>query len=215
MLELFAKLSNFFLLIANILLVIATGLLWRATLSLKKTSDLQFVIYLIAGFQNEWHSRVTRLMRRYLSEKKFITKLNEAIKEGYNREINYTDITQLLDPPANLNGALDKFKECLDKDIFCDPAKKDPLFTSYEALDHVLISFDRLALVRDKPLAIHVIKQYEPPIRDLKDVLQAFIAVTIALTKDEKKRISKKIIYFSYISFVLPIELFLNYVRRA
>lgn len=180
------------LIFVTVLLVIATFLLCKVTKLLKDTADLQLTTSLTGAFQDEWHSRVTRLMREYLSEKKFFNKFNKAIKEAYERDISYTNIAQLLEPPPDLDDALNKFKQCLNNDIFHDPATKSSLFTTHEALNQVLVIFDRLALVRNEPQAIKIIKQYKPPIRDLKDVLQAFIAVRITLTKDEEKKNFKK-----------------------
>ena len=60
-----------------------------------------------------------------------------------------------------------------------------PLFSAYEALDKVLLSFDRLAILCDKPQAMNkFIKKYKPPLHDLKDILQALIAVRIVLAKE-------------------------------
>jgi len=56
----------------------------------------------------------------------------------------------------------------------------------------VLITLDRLAMVRDRPQAVAFIRGYEPPIRYLKDILLAFIAVQINFQPEIERKNYKK-----------------------
>ena len=127
-------------------------------------------------------------MRDYLHSTDFENVLNEAIKLGYAIKISYKEIGQLLNR-SELKGSyidserLKKFEDYLKDAKYTDPL--DPsksLFSAYQAVYEVLLSFDRLAVVRDDPFMMEkCIIRYKPPIRDLSSVLQAFIAVRILL----------------------------------
>jgi hypothetical protein len=167
--------------------------IWRAT-------QLQFVASMAVGFQNEWHNPRAVLMRDYLHSAELQGVLNNAIKEAYGTPIPYTYIPRLLDR-TELKGSdtdqlrLEKFDTYLkgDKAKYkdpCDPSKT--LFVAYQALYEVLLSFDRLAVVRDQRFMMKKwIKRYKPPIRDLAPVLQAFIAVRSLLRPPDLRNYKK------------------------
>jgi hypothetical protein len=179
--------------IVTIFLVIATVLLWRATHHLYEIAKSQLAISTIIAFQGDWHSIRTRLMRRYLSDEKFKKTFKKGIKKSYGKTINFTKIEQLLKVPKTISSkSLEKFRECLEQDIYIDRATGKPLFTAYEAVDYMLLIWDRLAVIRDNNEAAKIIKTYKPPIKDLKDVLQAFISIRITLTIDKEEKNYKK-----------------------
>ena len=186
------NLSNFFLAIATVLLVVVTYYL-------KKATDLQYIASMTVAFQNEWHSRIASSMRDFLHSNNFKNLFNNAITEAFGKEIDYNKINKLLDR-AELIGndkdseRLSKFETPLRKYIYENPVKPgESLFTAYEAIYQVLLSFDRLALLRDEPkLMKKFIIKYKPPIRDLSTILQAFIAIRILLREDKMMKNYKK-----------------------
>jgi predicted nucleic acid-binding protein len=153
---------------------------------------------MMSAFQNEWHSQRAVMMRDYLHSKEFENLLNKAISKAYGKNISYENIDQLL-TDSELKGRakkannLTKFESRLKNEKYPDPSNPNQfLFTAYQALNEVLLSFDRLAIVRDDELMMDkFIKRYTPPIRDLSTVLQAFIAVRIMLRDDFFKNYKK------------------------
>jgi len=179
--------------ISNILLVIVTVLLVVVTYYLKKATDLQSVASMTAAFQNEWHSRIATLMRDYLHSETFNGVFNAAIESAYSKTIDYNNIDELLSC-NELNGTgTTKFEKCLREAKYENPLRPgEYLFTAYEAVCQVLLSFDRLAVLRDEPQIMKkFIIKYKPPIRDLAPILQAFIAIRILL-REPKFRNYKK-----------------------
>jgi len=186
--QILERMMTLFTSISNILLVIVTGLLVVVTYYLKKATDLQSVTSMTVAFQNEWHSRTATLMRDYLQSETFNDVFNAAIESAYGKSLAYEDIDKLLSS-NELNGIgadrerLAKFEKCLREAKYEDPLKPgDYLFTAYEAVYQVLLSFDRLAVLRDEPqIRKKFIIKYKPPIEELAPILQAFIAVRILL----------------------------------
>ncbi|MGB2754587.1 MAG: hypothetical protein WBD75_01810 [Phycisphaerae bacterium] len=184
--------------ISNILLVIVTVLLVVVTYYLKKATDLQSVTSMTVAFQNEWHSRIATLMRDYLHSETFNDVFNAAIESAYGKSLDYKNIDKLLSR-NELNGIgtnrerLTKLENCLREAKYEDPLRPgEPLFSAYEAVYQVLLSFDRLAVLRDEPQIMKkFIIKYKPPIRDLAPILQAFIAIRILL-REPKFRNYKK-----------------------
>ena len=80
----------------SIILSFSSILLCVITYLLKRTADLQFVMSLMAAFQNEWHSRITILMLTALRSDFLKKAFNEAIEEAYGCSMNYQHICRLL-----------------------------------------------------------------------------------------------------------------------
>lgn len=183
---------------SNILMAVATAVIALLTHYVRKSTQMQFVASMTAAFQNEWHNPRAALMRDYLHSMGFKDTLNKAIHAAYETSIDYKNIYSLLQT-SELKGSaikterLEKFESCLKEATYpdpLDPAK--PLFTAYQAIYEVLLSFDRLAVVRDAPQMMEkFIIRYRPPIRDLALPLQAFIAVRIVLRENDLKNYKK------------------------
>lgn len=170
----------------------------------KKAADLQVTSTSLVAFQNAWQERNAILMRQWIHSKTFrvwfIATLNRASGNRLTstQVIDDSLIDVLLSTPYR-DEALDDFVLNLQDEnhaIFYDPAHRSgtqgmPLFTAFDALERTLQIFDRLALVRNEPLAIKIIKAYKPPIRDLSRILQAYIAVRTALSKEEDRNYKK------------------------
>lgn len=187
----FAAIGELFVALAAFITIGFTYYLYRAT-------RFQYVTMMMSAFQNEWHSSRAVMMRDYLHSKELEDVLDRAIRESYNSNISYKNIDKLLKKSelkgkATNSNRLDKFESCLKNEKIRDPLDPDHfLFSAYQALYEVLLSFDRLAIVRDDPLMMDKwIKRYRPPIRDLSPVLQTFIAVRIILRDDLLKNYKK------------------------
>ena len=184
--------------LSNLLIAAATVAVAFLTYFVRKATQLQFVASMTMAFQNEWHSSRATLMRDYLHSKNFEDLLNSAIEEAYGTRIEYNDIPSLLQR-SELKGSptdserLQKFETILRQTKYQDPVNPSKsLFSAYQAIYEVLLSFDRLAVVRDEPLMMErCIIRYKPPIRDLAPMLQAFIAVRILLRPQNLKNYKK------------------------
>jgi hypothetical protein len=196
--------------LSNLLVAAATVAVAILTYYVRKATQLQFVASMTAAFQNEWHNSRAMLMRDYLHSKDFENVLNTAIQEAYGTKIPYENISQLLER-SELKGSdidqerLKKFETRLRDTKYIDPLDSTKaLFSAYQAMYEVLISFDRLAVIRDDPLMMEeCIRRYKPPIRDLSPVLQAFIAVRIVLREHHLKNYKKD---YMHLLAVLDIE---------
>lgn len=163
--------------------------------AIAEAAQIQFVTSMMTAFQEHWHNPRAILMRRHLHSTAFETALDSAIKEAYGTKISYRNIERLLERtelkgPATDSERLKKFEDHLEHQKVpnpLDPSKQ--FFSLHQAVDEVLLSFDRLALGRDLPFMMEkFISRYKPPIGSLSKILQAFIAVQILLRepKDDK-----------------------------
>lgn len=165
---------------------------------LKRAAEVQYVSTLITAFQNEWHDRTSILMRAALQTDKFKWAFNDAIEKAYGRHIEDNKISLLLDR-KNLIGSysdqdrLERFNSRLMGILFRDPINNgNILFSGYDAVYRVLLSFDRLAVLCDEPQAMKkFITKYRPPLRDFREILQQFIAVRILLREKGDKNYKK------------------------
>jgi hypothetical protein len=167
----------------------ATVVLARLTRALQRATQMQFVASMTVAFQNEWHSPRATRMRGYLHSGHLHDALNKAIESAYSMQIPYADTSALL-TESSLQGTtphadrLTTFEDVL-KSTSATPNLPDT--TAFDALYEVLLSFDRIAVIRDVPLMIEqCISRYRPPIKALAPVLLAFIAVRRLLKADNK-----------------------------
>jgi len=182
--------------LTDIILALAIVLLVYVTLLVKRTADAQFAASLMAAFQDEWHDKIHIMMRDCLGSEAIKKVFQTAVRAAYGKEIEYEKtVAGLLTPPSPKDDTSDElriFETTLRSARVRDPKSKETLFTGYEALNRVLLCFDRLAILRNDP---HVMKKfinsYRPPLRNSAGILQAFIAVRIALRKDEDKDYKK------------------------
>ncbi len=176
---------------------LATGLLGYITYLLHKTEEARVTAVIIEGFQNEWHSSTMRLMQRDLFSEKFSKGFLNAVEAIYGKDTGYKsiweDLEKLLGASPLASSTLEQFEQCLEEPemIAKHPATGERFFTALQALDHVLIAFDRLALVRYKSPAADIVRQYKPPIEGLSNLLQAYISIRMRL-QDPKRRNFKK-----------------------
>jgi len=203
--------------------IFLTYLLYRA-------AKLQFVASLTSAFQNQWHNPRAVLMRDYLHSEEFEDGFNNAIHEAYGIDIDYKEIDKLLDGPPKLQEIQKKIeklpkkkREELLKELKKERAKcfkdfdsclKDTNpkyrsdyenfpFSNYEALYEVLLSFDRIALFcDDRYMMDKCIRRYRPPIRDLSEILQAFIAIRIILREGKLKNYKNDYIHMIGLLFI-------------
>lgn len=186
------------MLLATLLLVIVTYLLYDATRALRKSADIQITATLTQAFQDEWHDSQSRLMRQCLYDDEFLLYYGDVIKSLYGGDVTLLDIERLLLPPKSSMNCFKQFREKLTEFVFLHPATRTELFTGYDALEQTLLIFDRLALLRNEGQAINTIKQYKPPIRGLKDILQSLIAIKIAFSSLEQKNYKKDYMLLLY-----------------
>lgn len=205
--------------LATVMLTVVTGFLVWVTLLLRRTTALQYVSSLAVAFQDEWHSTRAILMREYLHSEEFTKVFEDAIKDAYGNNIDYrrendhgrnVGIGDLLKrenlTSSNANQGqltdddrLKKFHQRLQKSIYFDPVNPTvPLFTAYQALYEVLLSFDRLAVLQDAPGTERFIVKFRPPVRDLALVLQAFVAVRLLLREKGSKNYKKDYMLLLY-----------------
>ena len=184
--------------LSNVLVAAATVAVAVLTCFIRKATQLQFVASMTTTFQNEWHNPRATLMRDYLHSMDFEHVLNTAIEAAYAMRIPYQEIGRLIERSELKGSATDperlkKFEAHLRDSKYTDPLDSSKsLFSAYQAVYEVLLSFDRLAVVRDDPLVMEkCISRYRPPIRDLSSVLQAFIAVRIVLKPPHLKNYKK------------------------
>lgn len=165
---------------------------------LRQTADVQYISTLVTAFQDEWHSRAATLMRAAVQTDSMKSTFNVAVERAYGKKIEYTRISDLLQP-EQLQGnrpasdRLAAFHNHLASIVFRDPTQNGKvLFSAYEALYRVLLSFDRLAVLCDEPLAMSkFIRKYRPPLRDFSNILQAFVAVRMLLREPKDKNYKK------------------------
>ncbi len=168
--------GDFLIFIATILTALATYFVYRATIKLKETADGQMVATLISNFQDEWHNEQSIAMREWLNDIKFKNILNEALCEVYGTGINHKNINELISKKITIDDqtALEKFENKLKETPCPNEHAGGFVFTAYGALYKTLLSFDRLATLRNKPQAFEIIWQYRPPIRDMAELLLPF-----------------------------------------
>lgn len=182
------------MLIATFLLVIATFLLVIATLRLWKATKLLPVTSMTVAFQDEWHSIIARKMRGFLHSVEFEQEFRLATKEVYGKKIGYEELDMLLSRNELPNNEkddkmrLENFRDYLDMIPYCDPIRPDkPLFSALDAVEHTLLTCDRLAILQDKPeMRKAFIEKYEPAMQDLAPKLQGYIAVRRLLKEQDK-----------------------------
>ncbi len=203
--------------ICNLANIIALWLTAAATIAyacityyIRKAGQLQYVASIMVAFQNEWHNPRAALMRDYLHSKEYEEVMNTAIERAYATKIDYKKIGRLLER-SELKSSdtdqerLEKFESYLKEKKYMNPLDPNkPLFSAYQAVYEVLLSFDRLAVVRDEPFMMEkCIGRYKPPIRDLSPVIQAFIAVRIELRESHRKNYKKE---YMHLLAMLDIE---------
>jgi hypothetical protein len=183
-----------------------TYLLYKATKSLAetsaaqaKTATSQTFSSLTTAWQNEWHDKEDIKIRKYIMSDRFEKDLEKVITAIYKKEISCTNIEALLSPPKEITENLPETQK-LFKTKLEGITVEHSQYSAYDAAERVLLSFDRLAVLRDVPEAENLIMRYRPVFRYLKDSLQAFIAIAyIALEKEKKfKNYKKDFIFLLY-----------------
>lgn len=95
-------------------------------------------------------------MRAALQTDSFKQVFNDAIKKAYCQQIDDNKISKLLEPKESKGNCsdqdrLERFHKHLMDIVFRDPINKgNILFSGYEAVYQVLLSFDRLAVLCDE-----------------------------------------------------------------
>lgn len=176
--------ATVFTALATLALAALTYVVWRAT-------QMQFVASMTVAFQDEWHSPHASHVREYVHSPQLHDALDKAINLAYGKSIAYTNVSDLLNRNS-LRGTrpdaarLKQFEDEL-KGTRVVPSSHGPAsFTAFDALYEVLLSFDRIAVIRDAPLMMkRCILRYKPPIKALAPVLLAFIAVRRLLRTSE------------------------------
>lgn len=182
-------------------MMVAPLTIW-ITYKIKQSADIQYISTLITSFQDEWHSRISLLMRAALQTDEFKNAIDTGIEKAYGQRIEYKDFDNLIDKlldPQNLKGnipndvRLESFHEELMNIVFSDTVNKGiKLFTGYEAIYRVLLCFDRCAVIRNEPQAIKkFIRKYRPPLRDFAGIMQTFISIRIVLSNEDKRNYKK------------------------